>query len=109
MSVVSRDSVPIAMIIATLNDLDMLACNIYNVYLTTDCREQVWAVAGPNFGSEYGKNILVKKSLYGLKRSGAAFRAFLEEMLDTMGYRSSYADPDLWLRPAVNPDGFEYY
>ena len=90
----SRDSVPIAMIIATLNDLDMLACNIYNVYLTTDCREQVWAVAGPNFGSEYGKNILVKKSLYGLKRPGTAFRAFLSDTMDVMGYRQSYNDPE---------------
>ena len=26
-----------------------------------------------------------------------------------MGYHPRYADPDLWLRPAVNPDGFEYY
>ncbi len=53
--------------------------------------------------------MLVKKALYGLKSSGAAFRAHLAETLDAMGYRPSYADPDVWLRPAVKPDGTEYY
>ena len=108
-SVVSRDSVRIALTIAALNDLDILACDIQNAYLTADCREKVWILAGPEFGSEAGKNMLVKKALYGLKSSGAAFRAFLAETLDAMGYRPSYADPDVWLRPAVKPDGFEYY
>ena len=53
--------------------------------------------------------MLIKKALYGLKSSGAAFRAFLAETLDAMGYKPSYADPDVWLRPAVKSDGFEYY
>jgi hypothetical protein len=108
-SVVSRDSVRIALTIAALNDLDILACDIQNAYLTADCREKVWILAGPEFGSEAGKNMLVKKALYGLKSSGAAFRAHLAETLDAMGYRPTYADPDVWMRPAVKPDGFEYY
>ena len=95
--------------IASLNDLDVLACNIQNTYLTEDCRERVWVVAGPEFGSEAGNNMLARKALYGSKSSGAAFRTFLAETMDTMGYRPSYADLDLWLRPAVKPDGFEYY
>jgi hypothetical protein len=108
-SVVSRDSVRIALTIAALNGLDILACDIQNAYLTADCREKVWIIAGPEFGSEAGKNMLVKKALYGLKSSGAAFRAHLAETLDGMGYRPTYADPDVWLKPAVKPDGFEYY
>jgi hypothetical protein len=108
-SVVSRDSVRIALTIAALNDLDMLACDIQNACLTADCREKVWMVAGPEFGSECGKNMLVKKAPHGLKSSGAAFRSFLAETLDAVGYRPSYADPDVWMRPAVKPDGFEYY
>ena len=57
-SVVSRDSVRIALTKSALNDLDMLACDIQNAYLTADCREQVWVVAGPEFGSEAGKNMM---------------------------------------------------
>ena len=109
LSVVSRDSVRIALTIAALSDLDALACDIQNAYITVECKDQVWVVAGPNFGSEAGNNMLARKALYGLKISGEAFRAFLTETLDAMGYRPSYADPNLWLRPAVNPDGFKYY
>ncbi len=108
-SVVSRDSVRIALTIAALNDLDILACDIQNAYLTAECRERVWILAGPEFGSEAGQNMIVRKALYGLKSSGAAFRAHLADTLNAMDYRPSYADPDVWLRPAVKPDGTEYY
>ena len=29
--------------------------------------------------------------------------------MDGMGFKSSHADPDVWLRPAVKPDGEKYY
>ena len=86
-SLVSKDLVMITLTIAALNDLDVLAYNIQNVYLTADCREQIWVVARTKFGSESGNNIMVIKALYALKRSGIEFRAFLSETLDTMGYR----------------------
>ena len=66
-------------------------------------------IARPKFGPEDGKNILARNALYGSKRSGAAFKDFLSETLDAMGYCPSYVDPDLWLRPKVKPDSFEYY
>ena len=74
-----------------------------------DCREQVWVVARPDFGSEAGNNMLVRKSLYGTKSSSAAFRDFLAENLDAMGYQPRYSEPDLCFRMAVKPDCFEYY
>lgn len=53
-SVVSRDSVTIALTNAGLNGLQVMACDIQNAYLTADCREKIWTVAGPEFGSEAG-------------------------------------------------------
>ena len=47
--------------------------------------------------------------MYGLKSSGAAFRAFLNERLDNMGFKSSIAYPDIWIRPAPKLDGEHYY
>ena len=85
-SVVSRDSVRNALIIAELNDSGILACDIQNTYLTADCRERVWVVSGTKSLSAAGKNTLVRKALYGLKIYGAAFRAFLAETLYEMGY-----------------------
>jgi hypothetical protein len=62
--------------IAALSDLNIMTCNIQKAYLTADCRElREWNIAGPEFESEVGKNILVKGELYGLKSPGAAFRA----------------------------------
>jgi len=53
-SVVSRDSVRIALLTAALNGLDILACDIQNAYLSADCREKIYTIAGDEFGSEAG-------------------------------------------------------
>ena len=103
-SVVSRDSVRIALTIAALNDLSILACDIQNAYLSAPCREKIYCIAGPEFGSES-----VRKALYGLRSSGASFRAMLADTIWAMQFRPSKADPDVWLRPAVMPDGRAYY
>jgi hypothetical protein len=71
-SVVSRDSVRIALLVASLDNLQLPSCNIQNVYLTADCREKIYIIAGPEFGSEAGSVMVIKKALYGLKSSGAA-------------------------------------
>lgn len=108
-SVVSRDSVRIMLMIAALNELDVEGADIENAYLTAPCREKVWMRGGIEFGDLEGEILIVEKALYGLKSSGAAFRAFLAETFDRMGFTSSVADPDVWLRPAVKADGEEYY
>ena len=95
-SVVSRDSVHIALTIAALNELSVMACDIQNGYLTAGCRERIWTRAGPEFGSESGSIMIVKKALYGLKGSGAAFRAHLAEKLQDIGFIPTHAEPDVW-------------
>ena len=109
-SVVSRDSVRIALTIAALNDLKVLACDIQNAYLTAPCKEKIWTIAGPEFGPEdCGKKMLIVRALYGLKSSGAAFRSFLAETIHDLGFVPSRADPDVWMRPAIKEDGFKYW
>ena len=108
-TVVSRDSVRLCLLIAALNDLDVQSGDIENAYLTAPCRERMWTRAGPEFGDDEGKVFLIVRALYGLKSSGAAFRAFLAERINEMGFISSQVDPDVWLRPATKPDGEEYY
>ena len=108
-SVVSRDSVRIMLMVAALNNLDIQGADIENAYLTAPCREKVWLRGGIEFGELAGEVLIVEKALYGLKSSGAAFRSFLAETFDNMGFTSSIADPDIWMRPAVKSDGEEYY
>ena len=94
-SVVSKDSVRTALTVAALDDLDILACDIQNAYLTAVCREKIWNRAGPEFGSEEGNIMIVKMALYGFKSSGAAFRAKLAGVLHDIGFTPSKADPDV--------------
>ena len=53
--------------------------------------------------------MIVVRTLYVLKSCGADFRALLADTLYDIGYTSNKDDPDVWLRPVVKPDGFEYY
>jgi Reverse transcriptase (RNA-dependent DNA polymerase) len=108
-SVVLWDSVQIALLIAALNDLKLLLCDIQNAYLTADCRKQIYCIAGPEFGSDAGLIMIIKKALYRLKTSGTAFRAHLVETLFELNYTLMKADPDIWIRPGIKPDRFEYY
>ena len=108
-SVVSRESVQVCFTVAALNGLDILTADIENAYLTAPCREKCWLRAGPEFGSDEGRVMIVTRALYGLKSSGAAFRAFLATRLDEIGFVPSEADPDVWMRRAVKPDGEHYY
>jgi hypothetical protein len=109
-SVVSRDSVCIAFLLAALNDVDILATDIGNAYLNASPREKVYTTAGPEFGAELqGKPVLIVQALYGLKSSGAAWRSHLANMLHNMGFTCSLVDADVWLKPATKPNGFQYY
>ncbi|HSN67533.1 MAG TPA: reverse transcriptase domain-containing protein [Fusibacter sp.] len=108
-SVVTRESVRIAFLMAKLHELDICAADVTNAYLNANCRENIWTEAGPEFGSEQGKIMKIKRALYGLKSSGAAWRALLASTLEEMGFKSSLADPDVWTRAATKPAGLQYY
>ena len=45
-SVVSRESVRLKFLPASLNDLDIFSCDIGNAYLDFKCREKTWTEAG---------------------------------------------------------------
>ena len=109
-SVVSRESVRIAFLIAAPNDLDVIMSDVGNAYLNAKTTEKVYGIAGVEFGdADVGKNCTVVRALYGLKMSGAAWRAHFAADLRDMGFSSTLADPDVWYRPATKADGTEYY
>ena len=83
----SRESVSIEFLLASLNDLDIFACDIGNAYLNSKCREKILTEAGADFGTEKGMVMITAKVLYGLKISGAVLRERLEETLMLLGYK----------------------
>ena len=70
----------------------------------------MYTTAGLEFGAELqGQPILIVQALYRLKFSGAAWRAHLVSTLQSIGFTSSLADPDVCYRAATKPDGFQHY
>ena len=108
-SVVSREKSRIAMIIPALNDLEAKSGDISNAYIQAPVTEKMWTPLGPEFGKDARKTAVIVRALYGLKSAGAAFRYHLARCMESMGYMSCKADPDLWLKPKIKPDnGVQY-
>jgi hypothetical protein len=108
-SVVSRETVRIALLIAALNDLPVWAADIMNAYITAPNQEKIWTTLGAEFCEDAGKKAIIVRALYGLKSAGASFRNHLGECMRALGYVPCLADPDLWIKPQTTKDGFEYY
>ena len=109
-SVVSRESVRIAFLVAALNDLDMKMFDIGNAYLNAPTSEKLYTYAGLEFGQEdVGKLLVITRALYGLKSSGAAYRAHFAQNLRDLGFITCLADADVWWREATKPNGEIYY
>ena len=109
-SVVSRDSVRIAFMLAALNDLDVLSADVQNAYLNAPTKEKVYTTAGPEFGpANQGRPVLIVRALYGLKSSGARWRDHMAATLRDGKFRSCPADPDVWMQENVKPDGSHYW
>ena len=109
-SVVSRETVRIALTYAALNDLEVKGSDIRNAFLAAPCEEKVYTILGPEFGPDQGKYALITRALYGLKSAGSSFNRHLADCMHHMGYKPCKADPDLWIKAEKRPDdGVWYY
>lgn len=107
---VFRESVRIALTYAALNDLDVCAGDIQNVYLQAPPSQKDWIICGPEFGlKNANKRALIKRSLYGDKATGRDFRNHLRDCMRHLNFESCLADPNIWMRPAKKADNSEYY
>ena len=94
--------------VATLNDLDIQGCDVKNAFLTENKLEKHWIRDGPEFGEEQGKVSIVRQALYGLKSASTLFRSFMAKQFDKLGFKSSVANPDVWMRAEIKVTGEEY-
>jgi Reverse transcriptase (RNA-dependent DNA polymerase) len=73
-SVVLRDSIRIAFLLAALNDLDILSADISGAYLNAKATKKVYTLAGKEFGPEKEGHVVdITCALYGLRSSGRAW------------------------------------
>ena len=75
--VVSCESVRLALILATLNALEVKCGNVMNAYITAPINEKLWTMIMPKFGADEGKKAIIICALYGLKFASADFQAHL--------------------------------
>ena len=109
-SVVSRETVRIALMLVALNDLKVKVGDVLDAYITAPVKEKVWTVLGPEIGQDAGRSAIIVHAMYGLKSAGAAYCAHLASFMCQMGYMSCKADPDLWLKAETRPDdNVRYY
>jgi Reverse transcriptase (RNA-dependent DNA polymerase) len=108
-SVVSRDSVRLGFLIAKLNELGLLSCDIGNAYLNALCQEKIWFQAGKECGSDEGKAMVLCRALYSLKSVGASWRAMFSGSIKDLGFNSTMIDPDVYIRKNFRNDSTPYY
>ena len=78
-SVVTRETVPIALTMVALHDLEVKTADVLNSYMTAPNVEKIWMVLGPEFGYDAHKSALITRTLYGLNCASASFRAHLAQ------------------------------
>jgi hypothetical protein len=95
-SVVTRESVRIAFLIAALNDIEILSTDVGNAYLQAPTRKRVHTTAGPEFGPHrIAQTVIIVRALCGMKSSGASWHTQLSETLYDLNFKPTIADPDV--------------
>ncbi len=89
--------------------MQLLSADVGNAYLNAYTKERVHTICGIEFGQEYvGRIAIIRRALYGLKLSGAAWHSMFASTLYDLGFQLSPANPDVWLHPARKPTGEDY-
>ena len=107
-TVVKGISVRLLDLIAHRDGLRILCGDIGNAFITAQCMEKIYSVAGPEFGDREGSILVLKKALYGLRSSSRAFRAHFADFLRSLGFFASRYDRDVWMREREELDGYDY-
>ena len=62
-SVVTKETVCIALTMEALHDLEFKATDVLNAYMAAPNREKIWTVLGPEFGDDAGKSAIFIRAL----------------------------------------------
>ena len=109
-SVVGRETVRIAFLVAALNDLNIFSGNIQNAYLNAETKEKIFFYAGDEWRSNRGRILVIRRALYGLKFSALMWRNHLSDVIgNELGFKSYLSDPYIWMKAIITSSGYKYY
>lgn len=108
-STVKTISVQLLHVIADKVGLKELCGDIGNAFPNAYTSEKVYVPkAGPEFGENEGKAIVIKKALYGLRSSAERFHTHLADSMKTFGFKQTRFDNDVWIRRREGKEFYEY-
>ena len=96
--VVSIDHVRLILLLADLNNLDVIAADVGNAFLYGTTQEKLFTFLGSGHGILSNKWLTIERSLYGLKTSAARWHEAFSDILRNLGYFPSKTDADLWVK-----------
>ena len=104
----TRENFRLAFIISGINGIDICDCDIGNSYINAPCQEKLRTKAGSEFGSEKVYVFLIVRDIHGLKLPEESWRDKLIETLNSIDYRSTESDPNVWIKRATPDNGNDY-
>ena len=106
----TRESIRIGLMLASLNDLNILRADVSGAYLNAPCAEKVYTIFGEEFGDFAERKAIIRMALYGLKSAGYSWRSFCARVLrEELNFIPCRADMDVWRRAARKENGTRYY
>ena len=70
--------------------------------------EKVYVVGSPEFEELQGHGLVMLKALYGTRCGGACWHDKHFDIHHQMGFKSSKADSDIWMKSSKDDNHFEY-
>ena len=109
--VVSIERICILLTHYAMHGVPVTAEDVRNMYLQDTTSEKHYVICGPEFLLENtGKKVIITRALYGGKDAGRDFWYHLRSCIIFLGFESSQADPDVWVRKSTRKDEVtEYY
>ena len=107
-SVVSRDSICIGFLLASLHGFYITAIDLENAYLNVPCVDKICFVGGDECGKDKGRVLLIVSALYGLKSAGFWWISSLVTALQEIGLKPIMAGSNVWIRAEMSTDGYKY-
>ena len=105
-SVVQQRSIRLLETVALNEGLSFVTGDIGNAFVRADTKEQLYTIAGTEFGENKECTVIIKKALYGLATSVRQWNITLGDSIRKLGFTPTRADPDLWIK--INNSGKKY-
>jgi hypothetical protein len=101
-------SIQLLDLIVHCDGLRTLCGDIGNAFITADCLEKIYSMAGPEFGEREDSVMLFAKAIYSLRSSSRTFRATFADFLWQEGFFPTRYDHDVSMQLCKMKDGYDY-